>query len=140
VADFSMPGEWLEAEIRKLIEQGDGFDFEDLQELISTRDLKINKLSEGLGSSPHLPPFIARSRDDVLELISLLIENYQFPAILGDALGLAVRLTAQAAPLRDERIKQALSDWFCLIEEDENLGDNDLTPKLVFNECRKALC
>ncbi len=139
MADVSMPGEWLEAEIRRLIDQGGGFDFEDLKELVSRRDRKRDSHAEGRGSLLAAPPFIARSREDVLELINLLTEHYQFPVILGDALGLAVRLTAQTAPLGDERIKQALGDWFCLIEEDENLGDHDLAPKLVFNECRKAL-
>ena len=139
MADVGMPGEWLEAEIRDLIERGDGFDFEDLKELVSRRDRKMDSLAEGMGPLRALPPFIARSREDVLELIYLLTEHYQFPVVLGDALGLAVRLTAQTAPLGDERIKQALGDWFCLIEEDENLGEYDLAPKLVFNECRKAL-
>ncbi len=143
MADMGMPGNWLEATIRKLLEQG-GFDFEDLRQLVSQRDLMMEKLVESWGTATSgaaisLPPFVARSREDVLELICLLTEHYQYPVILGDALGLAVRLTAQAAPLGDERIKQALSEWFCLIEEDENLGDNDLVPKLVFNECRKAL-
>ncbi len=139
MADVSISGEWLEAEIRRLIEQGEGFDFEDLKELVARRDRKMDCVVERIGMSHPLPPFIARSREDVLELIYLLIEHYSFPVNLGDAFGLAVRLTAQAAPLGDERIKQALGDWFCLIEEDENLGDNDLAPKLVFNECRKNL-
>ena len=139
MADVRIPGKCLEAAIRELLEQGEGFDFEDLKELVSRRDRKRDSHAEGRGSLLAAPPFIARSREDVLELINLLTEHYQFPVILGDALGLAVRLTAQTAPLGDERIKQALGDWFCLIEEDENLGDHDLAPKLVFNECRKAL-
>ena len=139
MADVRIPGKCLEAAIRELLEQGEGFDFEDLKDLVSKRDLKMDRIAEELGSFRPLPPFIARSREDVLELISLLTEHYQFPVTLGNALGLAVRLTAQAAPLGDERIKQALNDWFCLIEEDENLGDNELAPKLVFSECRKTL-
>jgi hypothetical protein len=139
MADVTMPGEWLEAEIRRLIEEGEGFDFEDLTELVSRRDRKMDSVEEGYGSSQSLPPIIARSREDVLELINSLVEHYQFPVILGDVFALAVRLTAQVARFGDERINQALGDWFCLIEEDTNLGDNDLAPKLVFNECRKAL-
>jgi hypothetical protein len=102
--------------------------------------VKMEKLAESFSPSDlRLPPVIAGGREDVLELVEMLIEHYQFPAILGGTLALAVKITAQAAPLGDERIKQALNDWFCLIEEDENLGDNDLAPKLVFNECRKTL-
>ena len=135
-----MPGRWFEEEIRRRIQDGEGFDFEDLVDLVTERNVKMEKLAESFGPSDlRLPPVIARGREDILELVGMLIEHYQSPAILGDTLALAVKITAQAAPLGDERIKQALNDWFCLIEEDEKLDDNDLAPKLVFNECRKTL-
>ena len=140
MVDISMPGRWFEEEIRRRIQDGEGFDFEDLIDLVTERNVKMEKLAESFGPSDlRLPPVIARGREDILELVGMLIEHYQSPAILGDTLALAVKITAQAAPLGDERIKEALNKWFCLIEEDDNLGDNDLAPKLVFSECRKTL-
>ena len=140
MVDISMPGRWFEEEIRRRIQDGEGFDFEDLINLVTERDVKMEKLAESVGPSDlRPPPVIARGREDLLELVEMLIEHYQFPAILGETLALAVKITAQAAPLGDERIKEALNDWFCVIEEDENLGDNELAPKLVFSECRKTL-
>ena len=138
-----MPGHWLEQQLRNLVENSEGFDFEDLVNLVADRDQKMDDFASNLPDSGFqeltLRPIRFNSDEEVLEFVRFLIETYNFPAVLGDAIALAVRLTNSARKLENPEISVAMGEWFSLIESDPQMGDEDLMPRLVLGQCRRIL-
>lgn len=129
------------------MENGVGWDFEDLLLLVADYDAERDSLAESLEASEpsnplnrlKLSPMHFRGTDEIEEFIEFLIEIAHMPTRynphLGDVLATAILRTNDLRCVKHPRIRRLMNDLFTVLEAKHS----DILAKLVFDTCRNEL-